>query len=119
MRGFQVPRRIASDEEGYVYFFQTNSGYLYGPYANRGAAQGVLTVESRYGTPRPTIWDARTRTYVPNPAYDPNNKGKVVKRKLGPIEDAPRISQKEKLKNATARIAELEAMVARLMSSRD
>jgi len=108
MRGFQVPRRIVSDDEGYVYWAQTPGGYLYGPYANRGIAAGVLTQVKPY-TPR-TIYDSRTRTYVPNPDYPMDQTwGKVVKTKLGPFEDAPKLSLRQKYRAALERIAELEA----------
>ena len=111
MRGFQVPRRIVSDEEGYVYWAQTPSGYLYGPYTNRGIAAGVLTQVKPY-SPR-TIYDSRTRTYVPNPNYSDNKDwGKVVKAKLGPFEDAPKLSLRDKYNRAVEKLARIEKMLA-------
>lgn len=107
-----MPRRIVADEEGFVYFARSPSGYLYGPYGNRGTAAGVATSESRYVPERQPRIYRYPEGYIDNPNYDPEATYSVVKAKLGPFEDAPKLSLRDKYQNALDKLARIEKMLA-------
>lgn len=102
-----VNRHVVPDEEGYLYWVKTPSGYLYGPYSNRANAANGAGQRKPYVPER--IWDYHTRTYIPNPQFgQPTVEWEIVKAKIGEFVPAPKLTLKDKLAKALERIAELE-----------
>jgi hypothetical protein len=105
-----MARSTRPDKEGYLYFAQMPSGYLYGPYSDRGTAAGVLT--QLRPSPRPRIYSYAHGGYIDNPDFTAIKRpGKVLKAKLSAFEDAPKVTLRDKYENALAKLARVEQML--------